>query len=181
METNELEKLRYPIGKFSAPEKIKKSEVNKMIKEIDKLPKRLKEAVKNLSDEQLDTPYRADGWTVRQVIHHIADSHINSYCRFRLALTEDNPTIKPYEESKWAELPDAKTLPVKFSLDLLKNLHKRWVMLLKSLDKDQLKRTFHHPENNKDWKLDETIAMYSWHCNHHLAHIEELKKSRNWM
>src|SRR5437868_448567 len=136
METQSLEQLRYPIGKYNPPDKIKKSEVKRWIKEIDKLPKRLKDAAKNLTDEQLDTPYRPDGWTIRQVIHHLADSHMNSYSRLRLALTEDNPTIKPYEEGKWAELIDAKTLPIKFSVDLLKNLHKRWVILLKSLDKD---------------------------------------------
>lgn len=180
MENSQSEKLKYPIGKFTYPDKIKKSDVNKMIKEIDKLPKRLKDAVKNLSEEQLNTAYRDGGWTVRQVIHHLADSHVNSYCRFRLALTEENPTIKPYVEAKWAELPDAKSLPVKFSLDLLKNLHKRWNVLLKSLDKDQLKRTFHHPDHNKDIRLDQTISLYAWHSNHHLAHINELKKRKNW-
>jgi uncharacterized damage-inducible protein DinB len=180
METSELEKLKYPIGKFTYPEKLKKSEVNKMIKEIDKLPKRLKEAIKNLSEEQLNTPYRPDGWTVRQVVHHLADSHINSFCRFRLALTEDNPTIKTYAEAKWAELPDSKNASVKISLDLLKNLHKRWVMLLKSMDAEQLKRTFHHPEHNRDFRLDQLIALYAWHCNHHHAHIENLKKNLNW-
>lgn len=177
---DELEKLKYPTGRFSPPEKLKKSEINKLIKEIDRLPKRLKEAVKNLSDEQLNTPYRKDGWTVRQVIHHLADSHINSYCRFRLALTEDNPTIKPYEEAKWAELPDSKTMPVKFSIDLLKNLHKRWVLLLKSMDKEQLKRTFYHPEQNKALPLYQVIAQYAWHSNHHLAHIQNLKQKMNW-
>lgn len=180
METNELEKLKYPIGKFSYPDKIKKSEVNKMIKEIDKLPKRLKDAIKNLSEAQLDTVYRPGGWTLRQVIHHLADSHVNSYTRFRLALTEENPTIKLYMEEKWAELPDAKSLPVKFSIDLLKNLHKRWVVLLKTMDKDQLKRTFYHPEKNKDIRLDQLIALYAWHSNHHLAHITELKNRMKW-
>ncbi|HKR07509.1 MAG TPA: bacillithiol transferase BstA [Bacteroidia bacterium] len=180
METTELEKLKYPTGKYIAPEKIKKSEVKRWIKEIDKLPKRLKDTVKNLSEEQLDTPYRDGGWTVRQVIHHLADSHMNSFIRFRLALTEDNPTIKPYEQSKWAELQDSKTAPVKYSLDLLRNLHKRWVMMLKTIDKEQLKRSVHHPEHNADWKLDWMIGMYAWHCNHHLAHIENLKTKMNW-
>lgn len=180
METTDLEKLKYPTGKYISPEKIKKSEVKRWIREIDKLPKRLKDAVKNLTEEQLDTPYRDGGWTVRQVIHHLADSHLNSQARFRLALTEDNPTIKPYLESKWAELSDAKTAPVKYSLDLLRNLHKRWVMLLKTLDKDQLKRTFFHPEHQKNVSLEATIGLYAWHCNHHLAHITELKKRKNW-
>ena len=180
METADLDKQKYPIGKYFAPEKIKKSEVKRWIREIDKLPKRLKDAVKNLTEEQLDTPYRDGGWTVRQVIHHLADSHMNSFVRFRLALTEDNPTIKPYSQSKWADMTDSKTAPVKYSLDLLRNLHKRWVMMLKTLDKDQLKRMVHHPEHNTDWKLDWMIGMYAWHCNHHLAHIENLKKKMNW-
>ncbi|MEP7170972.1 MAG: YfiT family bacillithiol transferase, partial [Bacteroidota bacterium] len=119
-------------------------------------------------------------WTVRQTIHHLADSHMNAYSRFRLALTEDNPTIKPYMEAKWAELPDAKTSPVKYSLDILRNLHKRWVMLLKTLDKEQLKKTFHHPDKGRNVSLEETIGLYSWHSNHHLAHIENLKKKMNW-
>ena len=180
MEATELEKLKYPTGKYIVPEKIKKSQVKKWIREIDKLPKRLKDEVKNLSDEQLNTPYREGGWTVRQVIHHLADSHINSYCRFRLALTEENPSIKPYDEAKWAELPDGKNAPIKYSLDLLRNLHKRWTMLLKTLDKEQLKKTFYHPEKNRNVPLDETIGLYSWHCNHHLAHITELKKKIGW-
>jgi uncharacterized damage-inducible protein DinB len=181
METAELEKLKYPTGKYTAPEKIKKSEVKRWIREIDKLPKRLKDAVKTMSEEQLDTPYRDGGWTVRQTIHHLADSHMNAYARFRLALTEDNPTIKPYMEAKWAELTDAKTAPVKYSLDLIRNLHKRWVMLLKTLDKDQLRRTYFHPDKNASQKLDGIVGLYAWHGNHHLAHIENLKKKMNWM
>ncbi|MEO5570834.1 MAG: YfiT family bacillithiol transferase [Bacteroidia bacterium] len=180
MDTAELEKLKYPTGKYTPPEKIKKSEVKRWIREIDKLPKRLKDTVKSLSEVQLDTPYRDGGWTVRQTIHHLADSHMNAYSRFRLALTEENPTIKPYMEAKWAELIDAKTAPVKYSLDLLKNLHKRWVMLLKTLDKDQLKKTYFHPDKNADQKLDGVIGLYAWHSNHHLAHIENLKKKMNW-
>lgn len=180
METQNLDQLRYPIGKYNAPQKIKKSEVKRWIKEIDKLPKKLKDAVKNLSDEQLDTPYRQGGWTIRQVIHHLADSHMNSYTRLKLALTEENPTIKPYEQAKWAELTDGKTLPIKFSVDLLKNLHKRWVTILKTLDKDQLKRTFFHPDKQRNIPLDEFIGLYAWHSNHHLAHIENLKKTKGW-
>lgn len=175
-----LEKQKYPIGNFTAPDKFRKGEIGKCIKDIDKMPKRLKEAVKNLTDEQLDTAYRPNGWTVRQVVHHLADSHMNAYIRFRLALTEDNPTIKPYEEAKWAELNDAKSAPIKFSLDMLRNLHKRWVMLLKSMDKDLMMRTYFHPEKNRAVPLWEVTAMYGWHSNHHLAHIEELKKSKGW-
>jgi len=174
-----LEKLKYPVGKFTAPAKYKKGDIGKCIREIEKLPKRLKEAVRNLSDEQLDTPYRQGGWTIRQVVHHLADSHMNAYCRIKLALTEDNPTVKPYEEAKWAELPDSE-MPVKFSLDILRNLHKRWVKILKSMNKEQMLLTFYHPEKNRAIPLWEIVALYAWHGNHHLAHIENLKKSRKW-
>ena len=180
METSELEKLKYPVGKYVAPEKIKKSEIKRWIKEIDKLPKKLKDAVKNLNDEQLDTRYRPDGWTIRQVIHHLADSHMNSHARFRLALTEENPTIKPYLENLWAELPDAKEAPIKYSLEILRNVHKRWIILLKSLDNMQLKRTLFHPEHDKNLSIEWLIGLYAWHSNHHLAHITELKKRMNW-
>ncbi len=176
----DIEILRYPIGKFTAPDKFRKGEIKRQIKEIDKLPKRLKDAVKNLSAQQLDTPYRDGGWTIRQVVHHLADSHINSYCRFRFALTEANPTILPYLEAQWAELPDAKSGDIKLSLDLLKNLHKRWIILLKLLTKEDLHRTFFHPQKNRAQPLFEVIALYAWHSNHHLAHITVLKKRRNW-
>lgn len=177
---SDLENLRYPVGKFTRPEKIKKSEVKRWIKEIDKLPKRLKDAVKTLTEEQLNTVYRDGGWTVRQVIHHVADSHMNAYIRMRLALTEENPQIKPYKEDRWGELIDSKTADIKFSLNLLAGLHKRWIMLLKSLQKEDYKKTFFHPDQQRNITLEEIIGLYAWHSNHHLSHITELKKRKGW-
>jgi uncharacterized damage-inducible protein DinB len=135
--------------------------------------------VKGLTDEQLDTPYRSGGWTVRQVVHHVPDSHLNSYVRFKLALTEDNPTIKPYEEGRWAELSDSNSTPVEVSLTLLESLHDRWVRLLRSLTPEQWKRTFRHPELG-EMTLEKTLALYAWHGKHHVAHITELRKERSW-
>ena len=172
--------LRYPTGKYERPEKFRKGETKRFIREIEKFPKRLKDAVKSLSPEQLDMPYREDGWTVRQVVNHCADSHINAYCRLRLALTESNPTIKAYDQDQWAQLVDAKTADIKFSLNMLAALHKRWGMLMRTLEKDDLLKTFHHPEEGRDMPVYELIALYAWHSNHHLAHITELKKRNNW-
>jgi hypothetical protein len=135
--------------------------------------------VKGLSDSQLDTPYREGGWTVRQVIHHVPDSHLNAYIRVRLALTEDNPTIKPYEEKLWAELPDARTAPVELSLGLLESVHARWVLLMRSIAPEDFARRFIHPEG---WNgtLDTIAAMYAWHCHHHTAHITRLRERMDW-
>jgi len=175
-----LDQLKYPIGKFSRPAFISSADISKWIQEIESLPEQLRETVGGLSDAQLDTPYRPDGWTVRQVVHHLPDSHINSYIRFKLALTEDNPTVKPYMEERWAELPEAKTAPLKISLDLLEALHKRWVIALRNITSEQWKRTFFHPESKRENRLDETLAMYAWHGKHHLAHIMELRKRMGW-
>ena len=146
---------------------------------IDTLPSQLRMEVENLSEQQLDTPYRFGGWTIRQVVHHIPDSHINSYVRFKLALTENNPTIKTYEEHLWAELKDSLETPINISLTLLEALHSRWVILLRSLTDEQFEKTFQHPE----WgniTLSKTLALYAWHSKHHLAHITELKKKMGW-
>jgi uncharacterized damage-inducible protein DinB len=179
MQTN-LDQLKYPIGKFSRPAFISPADISKWIDEIENLPKQLRQAVENLSNSQLDTPYRPEGWTMRQVVHHLPDSHINSYVRFKLALTEDNPTIKPYMEECWAELPEAKVAPIEVSLDLLEAVHKRWVLMLRNISAEQWKRTFFHPESKRENKLDEVLAMYAWHGIHHLAHITELKKRMGW-
>ena len=136
-------------------------------------------AVAGLDDRQLDTPYRPGGWTVRQVVHHYADSHANSYVRFRLALTEDAPVIKPYDEQRWAELPDAKSAPISVSLTLLSALHQRWVLLLRSLDDQTFARTFIHPELG-EMRLDKTLGLYAWHCHHHVAHITNLRARQGW-
>ena len=170
---------KYPIGTFTHEGKISRKQRSEWIKDIRLLPKHLKEAVNGLSDEQLDTPYREGGWTVRQVVHHIADSHINSMVRFKLALTENNPTISPYDEAAWANLADSK-IPIKGSLELIKHLHARWVVLLKSMTNDDYAKTFYHPGSQKTSKLDHILGVYAWHGKHHLAHIAELRKQKNW-
>jgi hypothetical protein len=177
----ELEQLRFPIGPFKKPDVITKAYLEECIADIESFPERLQFEVAHLGKKQLDTPYRPDGWTVRQVIHHCADSHMNSLTRFKLALTEDNPTIKPYWEDRWAELADSKTMPIGPSLQLLEALHARWTVLLRSLTEQDLAKTFVHPEHGKVFRLDETIGNYAWHSNHHLAHITELKKRNSWM
>jgi len=155
-------------------------EINGFILEIEELPAKLRVAVQGLNDEQLDTPYREKGWTLRQVVHHIADSHINSYVRFRWTLTEDKPTIKAYYEERWAELEDAKSAPIEISLQLIDSLHDRWARLLRSLDVNDLEKSFIHPESGSEVKLNTNIALYAWHCRHHLAHITELRNRNIW-
>ena len=171
--------LSYPIGRFEPPETVTREDWLRYIETIAAMPARLREAVSGLDDRQLNTPYRPGGWTVRQVVHHVADSHINSYVRFRLALTEEQPTIKPYDEKKWAELEDARTLPVETSLQLIEMLHRRWVSLLESLSEDDFRRVFHHPENGV-MRIDRTLAMYAWHSKHHVAHINGLRERMGW-
>jgi uncharacterized damage-inducible protein DinB len=171
--------LRFPIGAFQCPAVIIEAVRRDWIEEIASLPARLRQAVEGLSQEQLDTPYRPDGWTVRQVVHHLADSHMNSLIRFKLALTEEQPTIKPYAEEKWAELADSKTYPIEPSLTLLDVLHDRWVGLLTSLDDQDYGRTFLHPESGVV-TLGRNLGIYAWHGNHHLAHIASLKERMGW-
>ncbi|MGG2092116.1 YfiT family bacillithiol transferase [Bacillus sp. S13(2024)] len=170
--------LRYPIGQFTYEGNPTRDLIENWIKEIENLPAKLKEAIKDLQDEQLNTSYRPGGWTVRQVVHHIADSHMNSYIRFKLALTENNPTIKPYMEEKWAELPDSQ-LPIDVSLALLESLHMRWVTLLRSMKSNDFEKTFHHPESGSS-KLGVTIGLYAWHGRHHTAHITSLRDRLGW-
>jgi hypothetical protein len=177
---SELEKLKYPIGRFVKPTRLSSDVLSACITNIEEFPRRLEPAVTSLSDEQLDTQYRPGGWTIRQVVHHVADSHMNSYTRFKLALTEDKPTIKPYFEDRWAELIDGKTMPVEVSLNLLEGLHARWTVLLKSLSNKELKKTLVHPARGQEFELEEYIAEYSWHCRHHLAHITNLRKRKGW-
>ncbi|HDX9579926.1 TPA: bacillithiol transferase BstA [Bacillus pseudomycoides] len=170
--------LRFPIGPFTYEETITQEAIENWIKQIENLPTELTQAIKDLDTTQLDTPYRPGGWTVRQVVHHIADSHMNSYIRFKLALTENNPTIKPYMEGQWADLPDSE-LPVGISLALLESLHKRWVTLLQSMKPTDFEKTFHHPETGSN-KLDVTIGLYAWHGRHHTAHITSLRNRLGW-
>ncbi|HTS50498.1 MAG TPA: putative metal-dependent hydrolase [Bryobacteraceae bacterium] len=171
--------LRYPVGKFRFPDTISREERSTFIGQIADAPLRLRSAVSGLNDAQLDTPYRPGGWTVRQLVHHVPDSHLNSYTRFRLALTEDEPIIKPYHEDRWAELPDARTAPVEVSLRLLECLHSRWLGLLRSLSEDQWKRAFRHPELGLV-SLEQNAALYAWHGRHHVAHITGLRERMSW-
>ena len=163
MQTEDIESLRYPIGKFSAPTEIPPENIANWIKTIENLPKQVREAVHGMNDMQLDTPYRPGGWTIRQVVHHLPDSHMNAYIRFKLSLTENNPTIRPYLENLWAELPDGKTAPVDFSLDLLESIHKRWTYVLHHMSATDFSRTFYHPENKVTRSLGVNLALYDWH------------------
>jgi len=171
--------LRYPVGKFSFPDAVSPGDRLTFVGRIAETPAKLRTAIGGLSEEQLDTPYRPGGWTVRQVVHHFPDSHLNSYTRFRLALTEDEPTIKPYREDRWAELPDARAEPVDVSLRLLECLHARWVALLRSLTDAEWKRTFRHPELGSI-SLEQNAALYAWHGRHHVAHILNLRERMGW-
>ena len=174
----DLDDLRYPIGRFRPPAAPLANQRPVHIDTLRQLPGQLRSAVKGLSDAQLDTPYRDGGWTVRQLVHHIADSHINSYVRFKLALTEDWPTIKPYDEATWAKLPDS-TRPIEASLALLTALHERWVALLESMSDADFQKGFNHPERGRQ-DLATTLALYDWHSRHHTAHITSLRTRRGW-
>jgi hypothetical protein len=176
----DIQQLRYPIGKFNPPANISDIQLRNYIDDIRYLPAQLELAIQNLDQHQLETPYRPDGWTVNQVVHHVADSHMNAYIRVKLALTEDNPIIKPYEEHLWAELPDVANTPINFSITLLHAMHTRWVNMLDRLTEDQWVRTFQHPANKVVLNLKVATGLYSWHGKHHLAHIENLKERNNW-
>lgn len=180
MENIELEKLRYPIGKFIKPEVITSKILAKAIETIASFPERLKAEVSHLSEAQLETPYRENGWTIRQVVHHCADSHMNCFIRIKWTLTEDNPTIKFYYESLWSDGIDNKTMPIEPSLDLLNGLHYRLAFVMKNLSSEELNKSYYHPQYEKTSSLKEVICSYAWHSNHHLAHITELKKRENW-
>lgn len=151
-----------------------------MLSDIAAAPARMREAVAGLSDAQLDTPYREGGWTVRQVVHHVPDSHLNAYCRHKLALTEEQPTIRPYDESLWAKLDDSRTTPIDVSLTLLESLHARWMELFRSMKPDDFRRTLRHPEHEGILTLDWMVAMYSWHSRHHVGHITSLRQRMGW-
>jgi hypothetical protein len=180
MTEEEIEKLKFPIGKFEKPAIITKAMLKEWIEDISSFPTRISKEVMHLTDEQLDTPYRPNGWTIRQVVHHCADSHMNSLTRLKLALTEDQPTIKPYFEDRWAELVDTINMPIAPSLQMIEGIHNRWSVLLNNLTEEQYSRIFIHPEHGKAFRVDENIGVYAWHCNHHFAHITEAKKRNNW-
>jgi DinB superfamily len=170
---------RYPIGKFSFPASVSLSDLAGLIADIEQAPAALRAAVAGLSAEQLDTPYRDGGWTVRQVTHHVPDSHMNAYVRYKLALTEDEPTIKPYAEDRWAQLADTQATPIEVSLTLLESLHERWAQLLHALRPEDWKRQFRHPDIGVV-SLEKNLALYAWHGKHHVAHVTELKKRMGW-
>jgi len=170
---------RYPIGKFHYEGTPTTEQQQKYLATIEQTPANLRAAIKGLSDQQLNTPYRPEGWTVRQVTHHVPDSHLNAYIRFKLALTEDEPTIKPYAEDRWAQLADTQATPVEVSLAMLDSLHDRWVRLLRSLKPEDWKRTFRHPELGLV-SLEKNLAIYAWHGRHHVAHITTLRERNGW-
>lgn len=172
--------LKYPIGRYEKPALITPVHRQFYIADMENMPRRMRNETEHLTDAQLDTPYRENGWTLRQVVHHCADSHINSFTRFKLSLTEDKPIIKSYREERWAELPDSKTMAIRSSLDLLEALHHRWVMLLKSLTEEEWQKCYIHPDDMRVVKLDEAAGLYAWHGNHHLSHITQLKQRMGW-
>jgi uncharacterized damage-inducible protein DinB len=170
---------RYPIGKYQQ-QPFSSRQKQDWINDIRFLPQSLEQAILNLDEAQLNTPYRDGGWTIKQLVHHVADSHMNAYCRFKLGLTEKNPTIKPYEEALWAELPDTKNLPINISLTLLHALHSRWIEILVNMKDEDFDRTVFHPEHKKDLTLWFLLGMYAWHSRHHTAHITSLRERKGW-
>jgi uncharacterized damage-inducible protein DinB len=174
-----MEELKYPIGRFKAPASISAADRARLIDEVVACPGQLRQAVKGLSDAQLDTPYRPEGWTLRQVVHHVPDSHMNCYIRFMLAATEDNPTIRVYEEQLWAELPEAKSGPIEMSQVLLDAVHVRWVARLRNMKDADFARAFVHPQLGV-MPLDKALALYAWHGKHHIAHVTSLRNREGW-
>ena len=172
--------LRYPVGKFDFNAPISPADYPRLIAEIAAAPGALRSAVAGLSRDQLETHYRPGGWTVKQVVHHLPDSHLNAYTRFKLALTEDEPTIKTYNEAKWAELPDSQRVPVDVSLDLLDSLHQRWVPLLRAMEATDFQRGLRHPEHGRVLTLEQMLGLYAWHSRHHVAHITSLREREGW-
>ncbi|MCB0761707.1 MAG: putative metal-dependent hydrolase [Flavobacteriales bacterium] len=173
MTSEELNALRFPVGTYTIPEKIAKETIREWIGDIEAFPGQLRSVVQPLSKEELNLRYRPDGWTIQQVVHHCADSHLNSVPRFKLAITEDRPTIKPYNEAAWAELWDTTHAPVDLALNLIEALHARWVYLLRGMGPEEWTRVFIHPEYRREYRVDQAIGNYAWHCRHHLAHVHQ--------
>lgn len=173
------EDLRYPVGTYE-PQPYSEELKDEWLADIRFLPQAIENAISNLSEEQLQTPYREGGWTVHQVVHHVADSHMNAYCRFKLGYTEENPTIRPYDENRWAQTSDVQTLPVNISITLLYALHSRWCTFLESLTTEDYERTVYHPEHKKEFTLWGLLGLYAWHCRHHVAHITSLRERKGW-
>ena len=174
-----MEDLRYPIGKYIS-QPFSEKQLNEWLIDITNLPQHLENAVMNLDEAQVNTTYRPEGWTVKQLVHHVADSHMNAYIRFKLGLTEENPVIKPYEEAAWANLSDTRNLPFNLSLTILHALHARWVEILKNITEEEWNRTVFHPEHKKEITLWHLLGMYAWHGRHHTAHVTALKERMKW-
>jgi len=174
-----MDELRYPTGRFARPDVLTPDQRRASVETIATTPAQMRAALRGLTEPQLDTPYRPGGWTVRQLVHHVPDSHANAYCRFKLALTEDTPTIKPYDEAAWALLEDSRTTPVETSLTMLDVLHDRWVRLLQAMSPTDFARRLNHPENGM-MNLDQLLALYAWHGPHHVAHITKLREREGW-
>jgi len=174
-----MDELRYPTGRFARPDVLTPDQRRASVETIATTPAQMRAALRGLTEPQLDTPYRPGGWTVRQLVHHVPDSHANAYCRFKLALTEDTPTIKPYDEAAWALLEDSRTTPVETSLTMLDVLHDRWVRLLQAMSPSDFARRLNHPENGM-MNLDQLLALYAWHGPHHVAHITKLREREGW-
>ena len=174
-----MEDLRYPIGKYIT-HPFSAQQLKEWLNDIKFLPQHLEHAILNLDEAQLATPYREGGWTVKQLVHHVADSHMNAYIRFKLGITEDNPTIKPYDEAAWAEMNDTKNLPINISLTLLHALHSRWYEILKHMSAEDLNRIVFHPEHKKEMSLWFLLGMYAWHSKHHVAHVTALRERMGW-
>lgn len=174
-----MEDLRYPVGKYIV-QPFSEKQLGEWLTDIKFLPQHLENAILNLDEAQLNTAYREGGWTGKQVVHHVADSHMNAYIRFKLGLTEDNPAIKPYDEAAWAEMSDTKKLPINISLTIVHALHTRWYEILKNMSRDDLDRTVFHPEHKKTFTLWDLLGMYAWHSRHHVAHITSLRERMKW-
>ncbi|MES2703801.1 MAG: putative metal-dependent hydrolase [Bacteroidota bacterium] len=178
METD-IEQLKYPIGRYQKPEQYDAAMKHEWLGALKGLPVWLDACIENLDEHQLHTPYREGGWTIQQVIHHLADSHMNAYIRLKLALTEDNPTVKPYDENAWALLPD-NDMPVNLSITLLHALHRKLVHLLQHIEEAAWQNTYYHPDHKRDFPVWEVVAMYAWHSRHHMEHIRQLRLRMNW-
>ncbi|MEP7164767.1 MAG: YfiT family bacillithiol transferase [Ferruginibacter sp.] len=174
-----IETLKYPIGKY-IEQPFSNEQLKEWLLDIGSLPQHIEYAITNLDEAQLDTPYREGGWTVKQVVHHVADSHMNAYIRFKLGLTEEDPAIKPYEEKAWAEMIDSKNIPINVSITLLYALHSRWSEILKNISREEWNRTVFHPEHKKQMTLWFLLGMYAWHSRHHVAHITSLRERMSW-
>jgi hypothetical protein len=177
---NNTEQLKYPIGRYEKPGGYTPGLIKEWIGVLKAMPSWMDVCIENLDEHQLKVPYREGGWNIQQVIHHVADSHMNAYIRLKLALTEDNPTVKPYSESAWANLIDTELVPVNISVTILHGLHRRLVVLLEHMQQADWERTYYHPEHNRNFPVWEMVAMYAWHSKHHTAHIQQLRERMNW-